>query len=86
MDDVDTRYTILKSTFANSNDQTVDERIRGRLETKEVLMREFLNDPRLNNNEMELNWNDDGAETGADAEDYAGVLESIRKRMTNTPN
>ena len=86
MDDVETRYTILKSTFADSNDQTVDERVRRRLDVKEERMRQFLNDPRLNNNEMELNWNEDGAELGADAEDYAGVLESIRQRMTNVPN
>jgi SNF2 family DNA or RNA helicase len=83
MDDVETRYTILKTTYANSNDQTIDERIRRRLKDKEDRMREFLNDPDLNSNEMELRYDDDEMENGANAEDYAGVLESIRERITN---
>lgn len=85
MDNVETRYTILKTTYENSDDQTVDERIRRRLRNKEDKMREFLNDPDLNNNEMELSYDDDEMENGANVEDYAGVLESIRERMTNRP-
>jgi len=86
MDDVETKYTILKSTFADGDENTVDERVRRNLDSKEKKMRKFLNDPGLNNNEMELNWNEDEAESGAELEDYAGCLEAIRERMTNVPN
>jgi hypothetical protein len=64
----------------------VDERVRRNLDSTEKKMRKFLNDPGLNNNEMELNWNEDEAESGAELEDYAGCLEAIRERMTNVPN
>ena len=47
---------------------------------------QLFNKPYNQLNEMELNWNEDGAELGADTEDYTGVLESIRQRMTNVPN
>ena len=86
MENVETRYTILKSTYANSNDQTVDERIGRRLTDKEESMRKFLNDPELNNNEMILRYNDNEMDFGADARDYEGVMESIRQRITNTQN
>ena len=84
MDDVVTRYTILKSTFADSEDITIDERIRRSLRRKEERMNQFLNDPGINENEMELNWNENVA-NGADEEDYAGILESLRQRYTNNP-
>jgi SNF2 family DNA or RNA helicase len=84
MDDVVTRYTILKSTFADSDDQTVDERIRRSLLDKERRMNQFLNDPGINENEMELNWNENGT-GGNDYDDYAGLLESQGPRYTNNP-
>ncbi len=84
MPDVETRYTILQSTFEDSGDQTIDARINRRLQTKEEAMQDFLNDPGINSNEMELHWNDNEIDI-ADQEDYAGVLEAIRQRMTNNP-
>jgi hypothetical protein len=85
MEDVDTRYTILKSTFQDNNDPTVDERIDKRLRRKEKSMRTFLNDPELSINEMELNWNENPAVNVGDTEDYQDMLSAIRDRMTNEP-
>jgi SNF2 family DNA or RNA helicase len=85
MEDVSTQYTILKSTFQGSNDPTVDDRIDRRLRTKEETMRAFLNDPELNINQIELNWNEDPATNVGDVEDYLDMLSDIRNRNTNEP-
>ena len=86
MPNVNTKYTILKSVFSPSSlhrdvDTTVDREIEISLNAKEEAMNGFLDDPGITVNETTYSWND--PPRPGDEQDYRGLMERIRRRLTN---
>ena len=81
MPDVLTKYTIFKSVFKSGIGHSIDEDIRIRLTEKERVMNEFLVDPGVNNDSVELLLND--PPKPGNEQDYTGLMESLRRRHTN---
>ncbi len=86
MDDVPTTYTILMSSYGlNDRRKTVDDVIEISLERKEKALNKFLNDPGINNNDMDLNYEKiDDVESVED--DYRSVIEFLQRKFKNDQN
>ena len=82
-DGVETKYTILKSVYGLDDPRlTFDHDLDNNLQEKEDAMNEFLVDPGLNQNEIELAYDrisDD--EEDEIPEDYRGLIEFLKKQF-----
>jgi len=82
MEDVDTFYTILCSTYTD-NRITIDSVINDRLREKERRLEQFLNDPQLNVNDIDLDWNSIDQPTELN-QDYDNLIQHLREKFNDT--
>ena len=86
MPDVRTKYTVLMSKYGPDDRRlTVDDLIEESLTDKERRMDEFLDDPGLNPNAMELNYDRINDPNDVDR-DYRRVIEFLKGKFSNDQN
>ncbi len=86
MPDVRTKYTVLMSKYGPDDQRlTVDDLIEESLTDKERRMNDFLDDPGLNPNAMELNYDRINDPNDVDR-DYRRVIEFLRGKFSNDQN